>query len=888
MPLLNYHLIITVNQRLTRELKDQCAADQCVSQQQVWETPQILPWPAWIKRLWRTELQPGANIILLNQSQTRALWETVILRSSAAQGIMQASRTTQLAMEAWRLIYEWQIPLADIVELAPEYNLDVQAFTGWAASVEKILHQKRWITIEQLPAILLRQFQSGQLPVPENLLLAGFDQLTPVQSTLTNCLIEAGCQVERYLPKVHNDAARSLPCRDSDQELSVAACYSRYLLDQDPDIRIGVVVPDLEKRKAQLEAVFADALTPGSHLPGAQLKRPFNISLGQPLSAYPLISTAFLILKAACGKLSLEELSRLIRSPFIRAGETEMNQRALLDARLRQYGNDTPAMTQVIREARAVDQAGAARPWNCPILASVLETFQLRIDQMSVSGNNTISVWYGWFVSFLECSGWPGERSLSSEEYQCQQAWLSLGEEFIRLEMVLTRVSYKTALHHLQKIASDQIFQPESEKVPVQIMGMLEATDLQFDHLFVIGLTDERWPARAAANPFLPKGLQRQKHMPFANAEVTLKLARMMTDRLALSAPSVIFSYALQDADQDTRPSPLLADFAEMKAEQLLQLIPPDTHQLTGISADVETCIDNQALPLAGQVAWRGGASLFRDQAACPFRAFARHRLQAESLGMVEPGLSPAERGSLVHAALEYLWGELESQQNLLQLNQQDMHQLVCKAAAAAIQDHHLIKSETRSEAFRSLEINRLKNLLRDWLVIEAEREPFRVVDREKDLSFTLGGLQLRTRVDRIDQLGGGGLAVIDYKTGTVSTESWLGDRPDEPQLPLYAVAMSEPPQAVLFGVLKKGSQGYIGLSGIGQSDKKIKLSEDWDMQLKSWRSTLEHLAEQFRQGLAQVDPKDPTSCQYCDLQRLCRIDELGEWQGQIAVADDD
>ena len=888
MSLHNYQFIITVNQRLARELKGQYTAEQIASQRQVWESTQILPWSAWLKRLWRTELQPDVSEILLNQSQTRVIWENIINRSSAALGVVPLSQTTRLAMEAWRLLYEWQIPIAQIERLAPEFNLDVQAFAEWSASVEKILQQKHWITLEQLPSVMLRQCQSGQLPIPENMLLAGFDQLTPQQTALKNCLIEAGCQVEFYKPRIYTNVAQSMSCRNSEHEINVAAHYSRYLLNQDPNIRIGIVVPDLEKRKAQLEAVFADALTPGAHLPGAQIKRPFNVSLGQPLSSVPLIRTAFLILKAACETLSLEDLSRLIRSPYISAGEAEINQRALLDARLRQYGSDTPALSLLIREARAVDQEGVARHWNCPVLASVLEKFQRLTDQMGKYGNNIISEWYAGFVSLLECTGWPGERSLSSEEYQSQQAWLSLCEEFIRLETVLASVSYQTALHHLQKIASEQIFQAESDKVPVQIMGMLEATDLQFDHLLVLGLTDERWPARAAANPFLPKPLQMQKRMPFASADMALNMARLMTDRLACSAPSVIFSYSLQDADQDMRPSPLLTDFPAIKAEQLLQIIPPAINQQTGLTTDVETCVDNQAPPLAGQVAWKGGASLFRDQAACPFRAFARHRLQAESLGTVEPGLSPAERGSLVHAALEVLWGELESQQNLLRLNDQEIDQLVCKAAAAALQDHLGVKSETSSGAFRNLELNRLQHLLRDWLVIEREREPFRVVDREKDLSFSLAGLQLRTRVDRIDQLEGNDLAVIDYKTGTVTTESWLGDRPDEPQLPLYAVAMPVPPQAVLFGVLKKGNQGYIGLSSNRQTGKKIKLSEDWDAQLTSWRVVLEHLAEQFRQGLAVVNPKDHTSCQYCDLQRLCRIDELCEWQGKIPVVEDD
>jgi hypothetical protein len=50
----------------------------------------------------------------------------------------------------------------------------------------------------------------------------------------------------------------------------------------------------------------------------------------------------------------------------------------------------------------------------------------------------------------------------------------------------------------------------------------------------------------------------------------------------------------------------------------------------------------------------------------------------------------------------------------------------------------------------------------------------------------------------------------------------------------------------------------------------------DWPAQLVAWRETLHALGEQFRSGLARVDPKRyPHTCQYCDLATLCRVSEL-------------
>ena len=54
-----------------------------------------------------------------------------------------------------------------------------------------------------------------------------------------------------------------------------------------------------------------------------------------------------------------------------------------------------------------------------------------------------------------------------------------------------------------------------------------------------------------------------------------------------------------------------------------------------------------------------------------------------------------------------------------------------------------------------------------------------------------LGGVELRCRIDRIDQVEQG-MVLLDYKTGKVDSKACDGERPDEPQLPAYAVLRSD------------------------------------------------------------------------------------------------
>jgi RecB family exonuclease len=158
----------------------------------------------------------------------------------------------------------------------------------------------------------------------------------------------------------------------------------------------------------------------------------------------------------------------------------------------------------------------------------------------------------------------------------------------------------------------------------------------------------------------------------------------------------------------------------------------------------------------------------------------------------------------------------------------------------------------------------------------------------------------LLTRIDRIDELADGGRLLLDYKTGRVKLQSWLEERPDDPQLPLYAVAERKDLAAVSYACLKPGETGFMGLAlrggmpeGIGvYAEKRVKppAAEDWDGLLAYWEKNLNALAEGHARGDARVDPKRAQTCEYCHLSTLCRIHELrgAELEEEVEEGDDE
>jgi ATP-dependent helicase/nuclease subunit B len=151
-----------------------------------------------------------------------------------------------------------------------------------------------------------------------------------------------------------------------------------------------------------------------------------------------------------------------------------------------------------------------------------------------------------------------------------------------------------------------------------------------------------------------------------------------------------------------------------------------------------------------------------------------------------------------------------------------------------------------------------------------------------------IGGLELRLRVDRVDEAAGARV-VIDYKTGRAHGTSWRGARMDAPQLPLYAVLHPRRPDAIALAEAGFGSARFVGvgdeavaIDGVLPAEK-YPLTEDrekgfgWGSITEHWWAWLESLANDYAAGRAEVDPKlGGQTCRHCHLGALCRVDPAG------------
>jgi len=290
---------------------------------------------------------------------------------------------------------------------------------------------------------------------------------------------------------------------------------------------------------------------------------------------------------------------------------------------------------------------------------------------------------------------------------------------------------------------------------------------------------------------------------------------------------------------------------------------------------EIEDTARVQALP--DQVI-HGGARILELQAACGFRAFAEHRLWATEVEAARLGMDARESGIVVHRALEYLWDEVKTQSALIAMTAAERMELLATCIARALSRTAEVSSTAWDAAYVDMQRERLQKLLGAWLELEMERSPFEVKLSEKEFEdVRVGPLRLSVRMDRVDVVEGGEV-VIDYKTGLTSPNDWLTDRPNAPQLPLYAI-LSDPGQlqGVAVGLVRAGEgmelKGYAVGPEVLRKKTKMKFAS-LEEQVEDWRRVLEGLAEDFAAGDARVAPKRyPTTCERCAQRMLCRLD---------------
>jgi ATP-dependent helicase/nuclease subunit B len=880
-------IVVTGNARAARALRQSHAAAQRASGRLAWPTPLIHDWESWLSILWQQRLQniPDAPL-LLTPLQERAIWKKI-----SAGAASDSEAIAKLAIKAWELLSDFNAQGERNRSWGAVANIDSEIFRGWASTFDRQCKSNRWLSRSDLTALLAQSIGQGAVELPREILLVGLDRVTPAQQTLIDAARTAGTFVQETQAPPKTGSVRLLQANELRDELSTCASWLRRKIEANPSASIAVIVQGAEEMRGEIHRIFRAILMPESAGIEHSEAMPFEFSLGLPLATVPLVKAALLALRWLVEPLEQPSVSWLTTSGFLAATGEDILEMAEFDAELRKHSRlpPTTSLDAFVRYSPRTNSLTVRRS------QSRFRAFQTEAGSEGVSNRKrTFPEWVAVAEGLLRPLQWPGGRTLESVEFQALARWERLLGEVAALGFEGARVSWVEFVTVLDRYAAETIFAPESRGAPIQIMGPLESAGQSFDSLWFLGVDDRHWPATGQPSPLLPLWLQRKAEMPRASMSDDWTLHLAITQRLAFSGADCVFSHALRDETGELRTSALLREalgspLRTSSSEELrlaLQVPAVSPHRRRTVPIE-----DASSIPWPNELP-AGGAEILKRQSACAFQSFAMRRLDAEELEAPERGLSPLDRGNIVHDVMNSFWS-MPGPDGVPLKSQSDLFNAKVHGHLPEILDFHIAKvfrkrrdsdqESNWSKAYLQVEQARLRSLLLHWLDYEGERTDFTVEACEKESETEINGLQLRLRVDRIDQVNGGRL-ILDYKTGKVTPALWRSDRPDEPQLPLYAIhGRVDNLRGVLFAEVRAGEAYLIGRAEDPRMTIQKELAGNSGLLknqlnegvLSEWRNALDNLAGGFLDGDAAVAPKlYPITCRYCALASLCRVAE--------------
>ncbi|TGX49688.1 double-strand break repair protein AddB [Sphingomonas gei] len=287
---------------------------------------------------------------------------------------------------------------------------------------------------------------------------------------------------------------------------------------------------------------------------------------------------------------------------------------------------------------------------------------------------------------------------------------------------------------------------PQGGHPRLAILGLIEARLQTADLMILGGLNEGVWPGLPAPDPWLAPRIRAELGLPGLERRIGLSAHDLAG---GLGAPQVLLTRARRDAS-----APTIASRFWLRLEALsggLERAREIAAWLRGIDdpgahAPAERPAPQPPVELRPKALSVTEVDRLK---ADPYAFYARRMLRLMPLDPVDADPSAAWRGTAVHAVLERWFAEDDCAPQQL------------RARAEA-----MLADERTHPMMRALWAPRLMEAV-DWIAAQIAADPSRsVIAVEKRGVLPFAGVELSGTFDRIDRMGDGSLAIVDYKTG--------------------------------------------------------------------------------------------------------------------------
>ena len=446
-----------------------------------------------------------------------------------------------------------------------------------------------------------------------------------------------------------------------------------------------------------------------------------------------------------------------------------------------------------------------------------------------------------------------------------------------------------------------QTFEPRTGASGLRLIDATSAVFARIDAARLVGLVESDWPERSSANIFYPAGLLRELGWPpeserlaaararfhdllmLAGREVSISAFTLEEDAIVAASPFVEEIAVAGLTVERAAPSPFVRIF-DHEALSLAPVLPADLSAAASewLTLRLERTAGTDAR-FHGQVGARPGVvyavSHVERYLECPFKYFAGRVLQLEEEREDESGLTPLERGQLLHGVFEAFfvqWRE-RGHGGITTTNLDEALALFEEVAEAQLLG--LPEGDRALERTYLLGSAASPGLAERAFAFEIEQGvgvAERLLEYPFEGTFEFKGsdavrtVSVRGKADRIDVLDDGTLRIVDYKLGRApKTARAL-------QLPIYGICAEQQLEAERGGRRPISRAGYVAFK---EKNAFVDLSGKSGLEaaLRDGQQRFLDAIAAIERGEYPPDPDELWTCNRCGFPHVCRKDYVGD-----------
>ena len=427
--------------------------------------------------------------------------------------------------------------------------------------------------------------------------------------------------------------------------------------------------------------------------------------------------------------------------------------------------------------------------------------------------------------------------------------------------------------------------------VGIQIMGMLETRNLDFENIYILSVNEGTIPKTNTINSFIPMDIRSSWKLPMPSDESDIYAYHFY--RLLQRAKNITLVYN-SDVEKlgggEKSRFILQIENELMKTNPLLEInnkiINTDIIQDSFKDAQSQKIIINKNEDISRKllvIAKNGySPSILSSYITCPLKFYFSHILKISTNSTIEQSVEANTFGTVVHAVLEEIYKQLEGQEIVGDFLKK--HKKITRT---------LLKKQFKLN-FSNSELNSGKNLLifevahnyiiglLNWDISYLKNHKAIIKNTEvkivRCLKQNSQNINFKGYIDRIDtSVPDGTTRIIDYKTGKVeSRDLTISNTENITTDPKYAKAFQVIFYAWLYhhqNPITKLETGIISLRSISNGFIPLKLKEYDNIQdyFDDFSKSLIKLVTDISDTNLPFTQTDDTSrCEWCDFKSIC------------------